>query len=249
MQAILNIAIRGVRKAGAYLVRERERLETHPDNNKIITLQTQAEAIIAEAVTKAYPDHALNSTNTTAEVDSVATWFVEVVCGYENLLRDLPHYAIVITIEENGKTKHCLVADPMTDEIYTATAGQGAQLNTYKMRMPKKANLQDAIFTTSMLQAGQMKSPELLSNLNAEGVTLYNQGCSALGLAYVAAGRLDGFFGTALSKTVAEAGALLVQESGGLVADLKGGFDFAKTGELIACHAKLFKTVLKAISG
>jgi myo-inositol-1(or 4)-monophosphatase len=248
MQAILNIAIRGVRKAGAYLMRERERLETHPSSDKISPLQAYAESLISEAVNKAYPDHTVISSHSAAvETVNDAVWYLEVVSGYENLVRNIPHYAFVINIEEKNKTKYGLIYNPHTDEIFTAVAGGGAQCNTYKLRIKTHNHLNDAILATSQLQAGQLKKAEQLQTLNQAGAALYNEGCSALSLAYVAAGRLDGFFGSALSKTVINVGSLFIKESGGLVGDLTGGVAYLQKGELLAANPKLFKTLIQEL--
>lgn len=248
MQAILNIAIRGVRSAGAYLLRERERLDTYIEAEKIITLQGQAETLMKEAISKAYPDHAIIAPHSEMpETLPDSVWYVEVVSGFENLLRNIPHFAFVISIEEKGKVKYSLIYDPHTNEFFTAAAGGGAQCNASKLRMKPTRTLNEAIFATSMLQAGQLKNPELLARLNETGVALYNHGCSALSLAAVAAGRVDGFFGKALSKTVLNAGMLMIKESGGLVADFSGGLDMLVKGELVASTSVLFKALLKEI--
>lgn len=248
MQAILNIAIRGVRKAGAYLLRERERLETNVGADKIKTLQGQAETIMKEVIEKAYPDHAIVAASTALpETLPDTVWYVEVVSGFENLLRNIPHYAFVISIEEKGKVKYSLIYNPHTDEIFTAAAGGGAQCNSYKIRMQPNRSMDEAIFASSMLQAGQLKNAQLLADLNNTGAAFYNQGCSALSLASVAAGRIDGFFGKALSKTVLNAGVLLIKESGGLVADFSGGLDILQKGELVASTSVLFKALLKEL--
>lgn len=248
MQAILNIAIGGVRSAGAYLMRERERFDTYADEDKVITLQGQAETILKDAILKAHPEHAIVAPHSELpETLPDTVWYVEVVSGFENLLRNIPHFAFVISIEEKGKVKYSLIFDPHTNEIFTAAAGGGAQCNASKLRMKPTRTLDEAIFATSMLQAGQLKNAELLAKLNQTGAALYNQGCSALSLAAVAAGRVDGFFGRALSRTVLNAGVLMIKESGGLVADFNGGLDVLTKGELIASTPVLFKALLKEI--
>lgn len=249
MQAILNIAIRGVRKAGAYLLRERDHLGTACTEAKILSLQQQAELIIKEHISKAYPDHNLiASHNDLPEKLADTVWYIEVVSGYENLLRNIPHYSFVISIEEKSKVKYSLIYDPHSDEIFTAAAGGGAQCNSSKLRVTQCKNFNDAIVATTTLQSGSLKTAEHVVELNAKGAALYNQGCSALNLAYVAAGRIDAFYGSGLSQTVLNAGVLLIKESGGLVADLTGAVNFAAKGELLAANSKLLKLLVQLLN-
>lgn len=246
MQAILNIAIRAARRAGATLLRERSRLDSQLSHDNVYKLQAQAEAIMVDIIQKAYPDHGIATANATSDAKTI--WHLELVSGFENLLRNIPHYAVVIVIEEQKKPRYTLVYDPNTEEIFTAAAGAGAKCNDYRLRVNKCWQLQGALLATSLLQGGELTSATLLAELNAEGSSLYNQGCTALSLAYVAAGRLDGFMGMGLSRTVLKAGILLLNETGALVSDWQGAHEYEQKRELLTANPKLFKILVSKFS-
>ena len=243
MQAILNIAIRAARKAGSSLIRERARLDNKFSENIVLKLQAQAEAAMVDVINKAYPDHGV-VTSTLPDTEAETVWYIEMVSGFENLLRNIPHYAIVVVIEEQQKPRYSLIYDPNSEEIFTAVFGGGAQCNDYRLRTNQVASFNGALLATSTLQAGQLKTVDILAGLNSQGTAFYNQGCSALSLAYVAAGRVDGFFGTALSKTVLNAGILLLNEAGALMGDWQGTHDHLQKYELVAANPKLFKLLV-----
>ncbi len=240
MQAILNIAIRAARKAGTMMLRERSRLDGKLSHDNVHKLQVQSESTMVEIIQKAYPDHSVATANM-LPIAADTIWHLELVSGFENLLRNIPHYAVVIVIEEQKKPRYTLIYDPNTEEIFTAAAGGGAKCNDYRLRVNKCRQLQGALLATSMLQGGELKTSTLLAELNTTGSSLYNQGCTALSLAYVAAGRLDGFFGTCLSHTVLNAGILLLNETGALASDWQGTHEYNKSLELLTANPKLFK--------
>mgnify|MGYP000508891352 CR=1 FL=1 len=243
MQAILNIAINAARKSGGLLLRERMRLDKQSAPRALPGLLARVETTMREIIAKAHPQHGIATVDSQMpEADTI--WHLEVIDGFENLLRNIPHYAIVILIEQQQKPCYALIYDPHTEEIFTAAAGGGAQCNDYRLRVNQCKGLQDAVLATSMLQAGQLRDAGLIADLNTQGATLYNQGCSALALAYVAAGRIDGFYGAIASKTVLKAAALLLSEAGSLVSDGQGAHDYLASSELIAANPKLLKACL-----
>ena len=247
MQAILNIAIREARKAGGFLLRERDRLDTPCKLESLQFLQEKAEAIIIEEIEKTFPTHGVVCSSTTIERENMdALWSIE-ICGLQNFINNIPHYAIAIAIEEQGKVKYTLIYDPNTEQYFTACQGRGAECDSYKLRGSKKTKLSGSIISTSSLQAKQLGSTAILSALNEDDVTIYNHGCDALSLAYVAAGRVHGFYGADVSETVCKAAGLLLQESAILVSDLKGGHNGIKHGDLVCANSKLFKLLLPKV--
>ena len=246
MQAILNIGIRAIRKAGGLLLRERVRLGVLPSAKAIKCLQTNAETVITEIINKAYPEHDILVEGIDETETHLRTiWRMEIANGLENLLRNIPHYAIVLAISDKNKIKYALVYDPHSEEIFTAVDGGGAQCDGRRLRVANSLTLHNSLWATSALQATQLQFSDLLASLNQQSVSLYSQGCSALSLAYVAAGRVDGFFGSGLSKTVLQAGKLLIQEAGGLIGDLHGGHDYVQKEELMTANPKMFKHILQ----
>ena len=246
MQAILNIAIRAARKAGGSILRKRLRLDAKLTPKTVADLQAaqqQAEAEMADIILKAYPEHGIVASSSVAAA-AATVWHLEVVNGIENLLRNIPHYALVMVIKEQQKSTYALIYDPHTEEIFTAAAGAGARCNDYRLRVNSYNHLQDTVLAASMSPAVRYDQAGLFATLATQGVTLHYQQCAALSLAYVAAGRVDGFYGDKLSHTVTDAAALLINEAGGLVGDLQGGHHYQQRGELIAASPKLFKALL-----
>ena len=236
MQAILNIAIRAARKAGAHLLRERERMDNFIDGRELSTLQGQAETILREVIAKAYPDHGVHVLQAGEALPEQETiWHLDLVNGAENLARNLPNFAIVLLVVERGVARHGLVFSPMTDEIYTASKGDGVQCNNYRLRVSKNTELANATIASAQ--------PEL--ELRAAGSQIYNQACPVLDLAYVAAGRLDAFCGENLSPLELQIGNLLIKEAGGLAGDLSGGHDMDSKKQMLAANSKLFKAIVQ----
>jgi myo-inositol-1(or 4)-monophosphatase len=146
----------------------------------------------------------------------------------------LPHFAITIAVQHNKRIKHAVVYDPIRQEIFTAARGEGAYLNNRRIRISSCKTLSTAILGISSL--------ELLKS-KPEGDILIS-GSHALDLAYVAAGRMDGFYGDDLNIFDLAAGALLIKEAGGLLTDFNGEEDYFSTGSVVASNSKLLKTII-----
>ena len=237
MHAIVNIAIRAVRKVGAYMMSERDRLQHQFDATRLAQLQEQVMQMMG-----ANQDHGIIGFNYSSEEQfkSDILWQIEIVSGAENLLRGIPHFAIVVVISEKKKVKHTVVFDPHSDEIFSATAGGGAKCNSARLRISSQSSLEGLIINDTRLQMGASFS-------YGAKVNLYQQGCPALAMAYLAADRFNGFVGTQLSKIELLAGVLLIQEAGGLVSDFSGGHEYVEKAELVASHPKLFKQLAQAL--
>lgn len=236
MQAILNIAIRAARQAGAHLLRERVRMDAIISGKDLTTLQGQAETMITEVITKAYPEHGISAVHSGLETDGQDTiWHLDIVNGLQNLARNIPHYAIVMLVEEKEMPKYLLVFDPMTDEIFTAYQGGGVQCNEYRLRVSNTVDLDSIIIASAQSQDALIEA----------GIEVYNQGSPLLALAYVAAGRIDAFCGENLSPLELKAGNMLVKEAGGLVGDMHGGHDMIAKKQLLAANTKLFKALVQ----
>jgi myo-inositol-1(or 4)-monophosphatase len=234
MQAVLNIAIRSARKAAAYIIGERERLGVPADMDRLDKILENAEYLFVEGMRASHPEYAYFTRYQPApEAEGETQCHIEVVDGLENLVRDIPHYALVMSIVTEGKPAHCMVYDVYTDQIFSASVGKGAQWNEFKCRVSSITKLDEAAISLGEVD----KAPSVART--------YQQGCASLGLAYVAAGRVDAFMGRNLSPAVLVAGCLLVKEGSGMVADLTGGLDYEKKGEVLAANVKLFKALVK----
>ena len=253
---MLNIAVRAARKAGSIINRAALagglQVRAKQANDFVTQVDREAEAAIIEAVRKSYPDHAVLGEESGALNSEGAEyrWIIDPLDGTTNFIHGFPQYCVSIGIEHRGALTHGVVYDPVRNELFTASKGRGAFLNDRRIRVSKCVRLQDALVGTGFpyRELGRVDLYlRQLRNLmeNASGVR--RAGAAALDLAYVACGRLDAFWEMGLSPWDMAAGALLIQEAGGLVGDLQGEAGFLDKGEICASAPKIFPTLLQAM--
>lgn len=244
MKPILNIALRGARKAGSFLVYERVRLDVAAKPEALQDLQLNAEMILRETISKTFPEHAIvTEIPNFSEIKADVVWYLQTISGQENFIRNIPHYAISIVVYEQQKAQHVLIYDPNCEEFFVASLGGGAKCDDYRIRVSNASELTNALLMTS----DAFMQSTTITNLRAQKANFYFQGCAILGLAYVAAGRADAFCGTHLSALELAAANLLLPEAGALLGDFHGGHDYVAKQELIAANPKLFKTCVQAV--
>ena len=169
-----------------------------------------------------------------------------------NFIRGIPHYAVSIACLYKGKLEHAVIVDPVRREEFTASRGRGAQLNGRRIRVSKLSSLDGALLGTGIPFKNHCddklgpysKTVEVLAGQCAG---IRRAGAASLDLAYVAAGRLDGFWEIGLAQWDIAAGALLVREAGGLVADIDASENFLKSGNIVCGNPKCFKAVLQVV--
>jgi myo-inositol-1(or 4)-monophosphatase len=169
-------------------------------------------------------------------------WIVDPLDGTTNFLHGIPHFAISIALERDGEIVAGVVYDPTRDEMFWAEKGVGAYVNEHRLRVSARRGLGDAVIGTGIPFRGRGDHPEYLASLAAVmGATagVRRLGAAALDLAYVAAGRYDGFWEFGLSAWDVAAGILLIREAGGYVSDLAGGHDMLDAGTIIAANDHL----------
>lgn len=258
MEPMTNIALRAARKAGENVVRASDDLDridvvAKGVNDFVSEVDINAEQEIIYHLQKAYPDHAIlgEETGLTGNADADYQWIIDPLDGTTNFARGIPHYAISIACLHKGKLEHAVIVDPVRREEFTASRGRGAQLNGRRMRVSKRTSLDGALLGTGIPFKGHCdehleayaKSIEVLAGQCAG---IRRGGAAALDLAYVAAGRLDGFWEIGLEKWDIAAGALLVKEAGGLVADIDASDNYLESGNIVCGNPKCFKAVLQA---
>ena len=255
MNGMLNIAVRAARKAGDIIVRSCDRLDklkvtVKSANDYVTEVDKRAEQAIIETLLKAYPDHSILAEESGSHSGNDIEWIIDPLDGTTNFLHGIPQYAISIACRHKNKLEHAVVYDPIKDELFTASRGEGAQLNNKRIRVSQCKDQHGALFGTGI----PFRELDYLDNyLNMMKALIPNSagirraGSAALDLAYVAAGRFDGFWEYKLNPWDMAAGILLVEEAGGLVGDFSGGFDYFKTGNVIAANPKLFKHMLQTI--
>lgn len=259
MHPFLNIALRAARSAGENIVRAGDRLdlvhiEEKASNDYVSDVDRNAEHEIVTALSRSYPDHGFiceesGSTNKDAEY----VWVIDPLDGTTNFLRGIPHYSVSIACLHKGKLEHAVVYNPVTREEFTASRGAGAQLNGRRIRVTSRKTFDGALIGTGIPFHGHSDNRlegylKTLGDIASQSAGIRRPGSAALDLAYVAAGRYDGFWEMGLQPWDMAAGALLVQEAGGLVSDFSGGHQYLDKGDIVCGNPKLFKQVLQAIN-
>ena len=261
MQPMLNIALRAARSAGELILRSTERLDVISVSEKdakdyVTEIDRAAEQLIVTALRKAYPNHGiLGEEGGLSEGSGEGAdylWIIDPLDGTTNFVRGVPHYAVSIACKYRGRLEHAVVLDPVRQEEFTASRGRGAALNGRRLRVGSRKSLEGALLGTGFpFRDGQMDNLDaylgMFRNLVGQTAGIRRAGAASLDLAYVAAGRYDAFWEFGLSEWDMAAGALLIQEAGGLVSDFTGDHDFLQKGQIVAGNTKCFKAVLTAI--
>ncbi len=257
MEPMINIALRAARKAGENIVRASDDLDridvvAKGVNDYVSEVDVNAEQEIIYQLQKAYPDHAIlgEETGLTGSADAEYQWIIDPLDGTTNYARGIPHYAISVACLHKGKLEHAVIVDPVRREEFTASRGRGAQLNGRRLRVSKRNSLDGALLGTGIPFKGHCddkleayaKTVELLAG---ECAGIRRAGAASLDLAYVAAGRLDAFWEIGLAKWDIAAGALLIKEAGGLVADINASDNYLESGNIVCGSPKCFKAVLQ----
>lgn len=253
---MLNIAVRAARSAGNIIVRSLQHVEhlevtTKGRNDFVSDVDRLAEREIINVIHKAYPDHAIIAEESGNQGDSETVWIIDPLDGTTNFLHGFPHYCVSIAVMVRGKVEHGVIYDPLREELFSASRGAGAQLNDRRMRVGKRKELAGALLATGF----PFKYPQYLTPYLATFNALFphvadvrRAGSAALDLAYVAAGRLDGYWEIGLEKWDLAAGVLLVEEAGGVVSDFAGGDNYFSKGNVVVGNLAIHKRMLAGIT-
>jgi myo-inositol-1(or 4)-monophosphatase len=229
---MLNIAVRAARRAGSLINRAALaggglEVKSKRANDFVTEVDRSAEASIIETVRKAYPEHAILGEESGAHSPANAEyrWIIDPLDGTTNFIHGFPHYCVSIGVEHRGILAHAVVYDAPRDELFTASKGRGAFLNDRRIRVSKCQKLGDALMGTGFpyreLDRLDLYMKQLRTMMErSSGVR--RAGAAALDLAYVACGRLDGFWEWKLHPWDVAAGTLIAREAGGAVSDFHG---------------------------
>lgn len=261
MEPMTHIALRAARRAGEQIVRAADDLSRIAVRDKrandfVSEVDEQAEQDIIAQLRRAYPEHAMlgEESGRSGPEDAEYLWVIDPLDGTTNFLRGIPHYGVSIACLRKDRLEHAVVVNPVLGEEFTASRGRGAQLNGRRIRVSERPGLEGALLGTGIPFKGHQDRhlpayTQSLAALASRCAGIRRAGAASLDLAYVAAGRLDAFWEIGLSAWDMAAGALLVREAGGLVADLDGSEHFLRSGNIACGNLKCFKAVLQATQG
>ncbi|WP_028372899.1 inositol monophosphatase family protein [Legionella lansingensis] len=256
MQPLLNIAVTAARLAGEIILRHIEqvdRLKITPKSSEeyFSEVDVKAEQAIINAIHKAYPDHGIIAEESGVyKDDAEAVWLIDPLDGTTNYLHGFPFFAVSIAHRVKNRIEHAVVYDPLRHECFSASRGQGAQLNERRIRVSKKTQLSGALLGTGFpfrnVTLAQRYLP-MFEALIGKCAGVRRTGSAALDLAYVASGRLDGYWELGLRPWDVAAGSLILKEAGGLISSLQGGEDYMNKGDVVAGNPKIFKALLQTL--
>jgi myo-inositol-1(or 4)-monophosphatase len=251
----VTIAARAARSAGNVILRYMNRIDglnivEKQQMDFVSEVDKLAEAEIIKELRRAYPDHAILAEESGATGKGPLTWVIDPLDGTHNYLRGIPHFCVSIALLEKGVPIHAVVFDPLRDELYTASKGDGAYLNDRRMRVGKRENLSGAMIATGFpFRQREHLGPQLdmTRAILGQAEDIRRSGSAALDLAYVAAGRYDGYFEIGLKPWDMAAGVLLVHEAGGRYCDFAGRDGIPASGNIIAGNLNVAKAMVDAI--
>lgn len=257
--AILNVMVAAAMKAARGLARDFGEVENLQVSRKgpadfVSAADHRAEEVIRAELAKARPGYGflMEESGESAGSDPQHRWIVDPLDGTTNFLHGIPQFAISIALERQGKLHAAVVYHPLADELFTAERGGGAFLNDRRLRVAARQNLADSVIATGMPFKGHGDSARYMQELaglipQVAGIRRF--GAAALDLAWVAAGRFDGFWERALSPWDVAAGILLVREAGGFVTDLAGREAMLETGDIVAGNESVHRQLLAHLGG
>jgi myo-inositol-1(or 4)-monophosphatase len=259
MHPILTIAIKAARRAGSVINRATLDgaildVKSKRANDFVTQVDKGAEEAAIGVIRGAYPEHAILAEESGENLGGTKTdyrWIIDPLDGTTNFIHGFPQFCVSIGVEHRGALAHAVVYDPGKNELYTASKGRGAFLNDRRLRVTRCQKLGDALVGTGFpFKELSRVDPYLrqLRTVMSACAGVRRAGSAALDLAYVAAGRLDAFWEMGLSPWDMAAGALLIQEAGGLVGDLSGEQDYMRSGDIACATPKVFPQLLAALA-
>lgn len=259
MHPMLNIAVKAARRAGTIITRAAMNLgqltitrKAHSDF--VSEVDRAAEEAIIKILLDAYPDHSIlaEESGKSGQVGkSEYQWIIDPLDGTTNFLHGFPRYCVSIALLHRGVLSQAVVYDPVSDELFTASRGSGAFLNDHRIRVSKCVQLSESLIGTGFPFRDFTHLDAYLAifkDLIPKTAGIRRPGSAALDLAYVAAGRYDGFWETGLAPWDIAAGCLLILEAGGMISDLEGNGQYLKSGQVVAGTPKIFTQLLQVIN-
>lgn len=248
--AMINVMCMAAEKAGRGLVRDFNEIEHLQVSRKslgdfVSTADHKAEEVLVRELIKSRPTYGflVEESGVIAGEDPHYQWIIDPLDGTTNFLHGIPHFCISIALKHKSEIVAGVIYNPVVDELYWAEKGNGTYLNQRRLRVSGRKNLEEALIGVGA-PFGEHGDPQAfiksIEKVMPKTAGIRRFGAAALDLAFVAAGRLDGFFETHLKPWDMAAGMLMVKEAGGYVSDFAGGTNMLETGEIIAANEPLF---------
>ncbi len=256
MHPMLNIGIRAARAAGDVIVRSMEQVSdiqiTEKGLNDFVTeVDRKAESVIIDAIMKVYPQHSILAEESGLIGEHEYQWIVDPLDGTTNYLHGFPQFAVSIALKHGDTMEQAIIYDPLRQELFTATRGNGAYMNNRRIRISKRKNLSGALLGTGFPFGNSFELEVFINTFRALfpiTAGIRRAGAASLDLAYVASGRLDGFWEFGLKPWDMAAGALLIQEAGGIVTSVNNDNTYMKAGNILAANGKLHEEMAKLLA-
>jgi len=254
MHALLNVAVMAARRAGSALIKkmvnlDKLKIEQKAHNDYVSDADHAAEKAVINCILKHYPDHAIHAEESGVQGESDTVWIVDPLDGTTNYLHGFPVFAVSIGVQIKGRMEHAVVYDPLRQELFTASRGQGAHLDGRRIRVSGQKQLERSLVGTGFpyRQADAEIGPymDMLGKVIRSTSGVRRPGAAALDLAYVAAGRLDAFWETCLEPWDLAAGSLLIREAGGMISGLDGSENFLSTGHVLTGTPRIYREIAK----
>lgn len=253
----IAVAVKAARRAASEITRAATSLDTLEVENKsvndfVTAADRAAEAAIVDCLQHAYPDHAIltEEAGRIGAAKSDYLWIVDPIDGTLNFMHGIPQYAVSIALAYRGEVVAGVIYDVAKNELFTAAKGEGAFLDNRRIRVSDRKDMNRAVIGTGFpfRRSDDFKGYMMSFMRVAERTAgIRRPGSAALDLAWVAAGRYDGFWESGLSKWDIAAGGLMVLEAGGLITDLSGGEDWLEQGRVCAGAPRIFAQLLPLV--
>jgi len=258
--ADINVMVRAAEKAGRALVRDFGEVEQLQVSRKgpadfVSAADIKAERIVRRELEKVRPDYGflMEESGVIKGVDASSRWIVDPLDGTTNFLHGLPHFAVSIGLERNGEVVAGVIYDPIKDEIFWAEKGQGAYIGDRRMRVSGRGRLVDSLMATGIPFKGRDEGEgherflRQLAAMMSETSGVRRFGAAALDIAYVAAGRYDGFWETGISAWDVAAGVIMVREAGGYISQIDGRPHKLDSPTILASNDRLYTEIVKLL--
>lgn len=248
---LINIATQAARSASKIILRYMDRMHrvqvTEKADNEFVTeVDQMAEAEIIQHIQKAYPRHSILAEESGFIEGNEYCWIIDPLDGTTNYMHSFPHFAISIAVKKEDKIEAGVIYDVIRQELFTAVRGQGAYLDDRRIRVSDCKKIENALIGTGFpFRRKEDIKPYLavFESIFLKASEIRRAGAASLDLAYVAAGRLDGFWEASLNEWDIAAGVLLIQEAGGFITDFQGGNLYLTHGNVIAGNPKIQKAL------